>query len=280
MFKIGDFSRLSRVSVKTLHHYDEIGLLKPINVDLFTGYRYYSFEQLPRLNRILALKDLGFSLEQIASLVDDSLTAEQLRGMLKLRLSELQRQMNTTQERLERVAARLKMIEEEGKMSDYEVVLKPVQSLKIVSAREVVPTPAQMRERCIALTNEVCAMLGSDRLKDVTLSLALYHDNNAEGIDVEMAMALPESSAPPVPSGRVKVYELPAVPTMASAIYHGSYDDFGAVGNVYGAVVKWIEANGYRMIGPSRELYLRAPQLGVNDPSGIMEIQFPVDKRS
>ena len=61
MFKIGDFSKLSRVSVKTLRYYDELGLLKPANVDDFTGYRYYVIDQMPRLNRILALKDLGFS---------------------------------------------------------------------------------------------------------------------------------------------------------------------------------------------------------------------------
>ncbi|MBE9472709.1 MAG: MerR family transcriptional regulator, partial [Chloroflexi bacterium] len=73
MFKIGDFSRISQVSVKTLRYYDEIGLLKPAHVDRFTGYRYYSVDQSPRLNRILALKDLGLSLEQIARLLDGEL---------------------------------------------------------------------------------------------------------------------------------------------------------------------------------------------------------------
>ena len=65
MIKIGDFARLGQVSVVTLRHYDEIGMLKHVTVDSSTGYRYYSVAQLPRLNRILALKDLGFSLEQI-----------------------------------------------------------------------------------------------------------------------------------------------------------------------------------------------------------------------
>jgi DNA-binding transcriptional MerR regulator len=89
MFKIGDLSKLSRVSVKTLRYYDEIGLLKPAQVDRFTGYRYYSFDQLPRLNRILALKDLGFSLEQIAQVLNEGLPPAQLRGMLRLRQMEL-----------------------------------------------------------------------------------------------------------------------------------------------------------------------------------------------
>ena len=93
MIKIGDFARLCRVSVATLHHYDDMGLLKPIAVDPFTGYRYYSVSQMPRLNRILALKDLGFSLEQIDQVLSGGLSLEQLRGMLKMKHAEVERQL-------------------------------------------------------------------------------------------------------------------------------------------------------------------------------------------
>jgi DNA-binding transcriptional MerR regulator len=106
MFKIGDFSKLSRVSVKTLRYYDEVGLLKPIQIDRFTGYRFYSVDQLPRLNRILALKDLGFSLEQIGRLLDEELPPSELRGMLRLKQGELQQQVDEQQSRLARVEAR------------------------------------------------------------------------------------------------------------------------------------------------------------------------------
>jgi DNA-binding transcriptional MerR regulator len=92
MFKISDFSRLCRLSVKALRYYDELGLLKPAQIDRFTGYRYYSIDQLPRLNRILALKDLGLSLEQIGGLLDSGLSPDQLRGMLKLKRAKLQQQ--------------------------------------------------------------------------------------------------------------------------------------------------------------------------------------------
>ncbi len=80
MFKIGEFSKLSQVTVKTLRYYDEIGLLKPAEVDRFTSYRYYSVDQLPRLNRILALKDLGLSLDQVAHLLDGNLPPGHFRG--------------------------------------------------------------------------------------------------------------------------------------------------------------------------------------------------------
>ena len=80
MIRIGDFSKLSRISVKTLRYYDEMGLLKPVEVDPFTGYRLYEYSQLSTLNRILALKDLGFSLEEIGRHLDDGLSTEQMRG--------------------------------------------------------------------------------------------------------------------------------------------------------------------------------------------------------
>jgi DNA-binding transcriptional MerR regulator len=108
LIKIGDFARLAQVSVVTLRHYDETGLLKPVSVDRFTGYRYYSVAQLPRLNRILALKDLGFSLEQIEQVLNGDLSLEQLRGMLKLRYAEVEQRLADEQGRLTRIAARIR----------------------------------------------------------------------------------------------------------------------------------------------------------------------------
>src|SRR5512137_2035035 len=139
MFRIGDFSQLGQVSIRTLRLYDELGLLKPAPIDKFTGYRYYTIEQLPRLNRILALKDLGLSLDQIGELIKRDLPAEQLRGMLMLKQAEIEQQMQAMQTQLRRVAARLNQIEREGKPPQYEVVIKAVEAETIVSCRRVVP---------------------------------------------------------------------------------------------------------------------------------------------
>src|SRR3954468_10194890 len=125
MFKIGDFSKLSLVSVRTLRHYDELGLLKPDSVDKFTGYRYYSGQQLSRLNRILALKDLGLSLDQIAQIFKEGLTSDQIKGMLKLKRVELRQQIRDEQFRLERIETWLER--EELYMSNYNVVIKKVE---------------------------------------------------------------------------------------------------------------------------------------------------------
>src|SRR5438874_13752435 len=122
MFKIGEFAKIARVTVRALRYYDEMGLLKPHEIDRWTGYRYYSADQLPRLNRILALKDLGLSLDQITGFIKHDLSAAELRGMLRMKQAELQQQMSETQAQLQRVEARLIQIEKENEMSTYDVV--------------------------------------------------------------------------------------------------------------------------------------------------------------
>src|SRR5712692_10043355 len=126
MLKIGEFGRVGQVPIATLRHYDQCGLLKPNAPDPDTGYRYYSLDQLERLNRILALKELGFPLEQIARLLEEDLSLEQLRGMFTLKQAQTQHLIDTEQARLMRITVRLRQIEQEGKMPAYEVLLKQV----------------------------------------------------------------------------------------------------------------------------------------------------------
>ena len=137
MFKIGDFSRLAQVSVRMLRHYDKLGLLEPGYTDRFTGYRYYTVDQLPRLNRIVALNDLGLTLAQIADLLrkDDKLPPEQLRGMLVLRQAELERELGEKRWQLAQVEARLQQIEQENNPDPYEVVIKGLGSVPVASLR-------------------------------------------------------------------------------------------------------------------------------------------------
>jgi DNA-binding transcriptional MerR regulator len=274
MFKIGDFSRLTRVSIKTLRHYDEIGLFIPIYVEPVTGYRYYSFDQLPRLNRILALRGLGFTLEQIREMLTDDtslvLSAGQLRAMLTLRRAQLQQEIDARQIQLANVESRLQQIEQEGNMSEVEVLVKSVPAITLVGAREIVPRPTLMRERCIALNDQVCAVIAAAHLKTDGISLALYYSSDEHGIDVEMAYGVEEHS-----QGE-GVHKFPEA-TVAYVVYRGSYDDFGAVGQLHGAIVEWVTANGYRVSDACREYYLRPPR-GANDHSAIMEIQYPIER--
>src|SRR5260370_31203116 len=144
MLKIGDFSRLSLVSVKASRYYDELGLLRPARVDEFTGYRYYSASQLTRLNRILVLKDLGLSLQQIALLLDKELIPDQIRAMLRLKQVELHQQLEEGQARLARIEAWLQGVGQETSMPAYGVVLKHVAPLQVVQVRGVAPSMEQI----------------------------------------------------------------------------------------------------------------------------------------
>jgi DNA-binding transcriptional MerR regulator/effector-binding domain-containing protein len=269
MIRIGDFSRISQIPVSTLRYYDDVGLLKPIEVDRFTGYRYYTFDQLPRLNRILALKDLGFSLEEIARMLGDDLPADQLRGMLRLKRSEMREQVQEAFARLERVETRLKYIEQENMMSTY-VVQKKVEPMLIAGVRGVIAAPPEQKPLWDEL---VCGMENQGVFTGPCF--ALYHSEEPQW-DIEVCWALKTRVKP---SGQIKVYELPAVATMASVVHNGP---FVTIGEAYKVILKWIESNGYRVTGPCREIYLHSPELtaaGVSqtDPSNVTEIQFPME---
>ena len=272
MIRIGDFSKLSRVSIKTLRYYDEMGLLKPIEVDRFTGYRYYDFHQLPRLYRILALKELGFSLEEIARFLEEELSTEELRGMLKLRQAEIRQRVEEEAERLERVELWLRQIQQENFMSKYDVVIKKIDAMKAATVRGTVANPPAQR----SLWDELLGFIYQNNIRMNGTPMAIYHDADAREGDWDIVVVMP-IAGDPSPSGHVKVYELPVVETMACVVHAGS---FATIGEAYDALAKWIDVNGYQIVGPSRELNLKMPEKpgDQNDPNTVNEIQFPVQK--
>ena len=271
MIKIGDFARLSQVSVVTLRYYDEMDLLKPVKVDAFTGYRFYSAAQLPRLNRILALRDLGFSLEQIKLMLTDGLTLEQLRGILTIQREEVEKRLSEEQERLLRIEARLRQIELEDKMPQYDIVIKTVPAMVIVSRRVTIPTNDQVPAYLGPAYSEIYNYLRQQGIKDDGACMTLWHspadvyaNEDAEAI-VVVDRLLPSTD-------RVKVYELP--PTqVAAVVHHGKFEEFT---QGHAALLEWIDANGYRIVGPYREIYIKHEKNNLSDT--ITEIQFPVEK--
>ena len=269
MFKIGEFSRFSQVTVKTLRYYDKIGLLRPAEVDRFTGYRYYSASQLPRLNRILALKDLGLSLEQIGQLLKNDLTPDQIRGMLRLKQVEIEAQVQEEQARLVRVERRLRRIEQEEAMPTQEIVIKKIPAQSVASVRDTVSIGGLGQ-----LFGEVFGYLGQRGIGPVGPPVGIYHDKEFREDAVDAEVAVPVAGS--VPEGeRVKGRELPGAEQMACLVHEGSYE---TVGGTYGQLMKWVEANGYRVTGPCREVYLQGPESGSDPSTYVTEIQFPVEK--
>ena len=273
MIRIGDFSKLSRVPVKTLRYYDEMGLLKPVEVDAFTGYRLYEYSQLPVLNRILALKELGFSLEEIGRLLNDDLSVEQMRGMLKLREAEARQQVQQEAERLERIEARLRQIEQEKIMSKYDVVIKSADEIKVASVRDTVPTPPEQGP----LWQELDGYLAMQRIHPSGACFTLYYDDEFKERDWEVEVCEP-IDVDLGESQRIKVRVLPPIDSLACTIHHGP---FVTINEAYNAIGQWITDNGYRITGPCREIYLEPPENNSQtDPDTVTEIQFPVEKIS
>ena len=277
MIKIGEFSKLAQVPIATLRYYDQMGLLKPINVDSFTGYRYYTISQLPALNRILALKGLGFSLEQIAEVLDEGLTPEQMRGMLRLRHAQINQQLGEMQSQLLEVEVRLQQIEREDRLSPYDVILKQVEPQLVASVRTILPDHGAVgmlfKEVYEALGEHVEAALGPNPGQGGQ-TLVLWYDTEFKETDVDGAAAF-FVNCPAPDNGRMRVHELPAA-TMATTIHHGPYN---RINEAHEALITWIDANNYRIVGADREIYLynRTP-IRRDDPTYITEIQYPVEK--
>jgi effector-binding domain-containing protein len=269
MLKIGDFSRLSQISVDTLRYYDTLGLLKPSEVDPHTGYRYYAFHQLGRLNRILALKDLGLTLEQIAAMLEGDISAEQLKGMLKLKQAEIAKHIEDEHDRLTRVETRLMQIERENNVPSIEVVVKHVQPQLVASIRRVMPS----YDSVLPLYDEIMDYLAQHEMTHGR-PIAIWRDDGYrdQAVDTEVVVTL-NASVPKTDT--INVYELPGG-DMASIVHNGAYK---RLYEAYAALSAWIEANGYRITGPAREHYHYGENpLSWDDESCVTEVQFPVEK--
>ncbi|WP_435590891.1 MerR family transcriptional regulator [Nocardia sp. bgisy118] len=272
MFSIGDFARHGRVSVRMLRHYDGIGLLRPDVVDPATGYRSYAAGQLARLNRIVALKELGFTLEQVRRILDDEVGGAELRGMLTLRRAELEQRIATDRDRLVQVEARLRVIEKEGAMPVHDVVVKSVPAVRVA---ELTGEAGDFEPRSIGpvvgpLFEELCARLERAGVEPVGPGIA-YYDERPDG-SVLVHAALPVATEPGA-GHDFSIVDLPAIDRAATVVHRGSMNE---VLEPWQALGRWIDANGYRSHGPAREVTLEFTE----DPSGwVTELQEPIARR-
>jgi DNA-binding transcriptional MerR regulator len=270
MFAIGEFARHGRVSVRMLRHYDAIGLLEPVCVDPATGYRYYEAGQLSRLNRIVALKNLGFTLHQVASVLDDQVTPAELRGMLKLRQAELQEQIATDAARLAQVEARLLAIESEAR-EPAPVVVRQIAAARVA---ELSGTAAGYEPEFITrviqpLYHELTHRLCTAGIAVTGPGIAYYEDAGDEAGAIKVHAALPVAERP---SGEQNfcVVDLFEIPAAATLIHHGS---MASVLPSIQALARWIDASGYQSLGYAREVTLK---FGDVRDSWVTELQEPI----
>lgn len=279
MFKIGEFSKFTRVTVKMLRHYDEIGLLAPSHVEPGSGYRHYLADQLPRLNQIIALKDLGFSLDAIAVLIDEHAEPERRAALLAERRTELERSIADDTARLRHLDA-LATGAATGSLDRYDVVLRAVPPCPMATIRRRV---ASLGDPVTALFEQLEEHVGRHRARAPASPFMILHDDDYREADVDVEIAVPIRRSIDE-TAEIRVRDVEGSPTMACVIYRGGYDQTSAV---LQTLLGWMELHAMQIAGPLREVYLRfsADQTGYRLPSAFLasttselvtELQLPV----
>ncbi|MEM8859378.1 MAG: MerR family transcriptional regulator [Chloroflexota bacterium] len=272
MFDTGKFSRMARVSKRTLRYYDSIDLFKPLKVDPDTSIRYYSAEQFADLNRIVSLKELGLTLEQIRKMLVDDISTEEIHGMLLIKKAETEQRLLNDIQRLRTIEARLKNPEH---FLTQGVVLKSVPQQTILSYRntfhnnDLIPLYQNVLSRVPRLT-------GSNA---VSFFMTLMHceEFDIENMDAEVGYLMPKPLNLKISLSEeltLKERILPEVDEMASVILFGGPDRYPAG---FEAVTRWCETNGYDIHTPERHICLEMPVNG-NPEEMVVELQFPVER--
>lgn len=271
MLHIGEFARLGQVSPRMLRHYDENGLLRPARVDAANGYRLYSVHQLARLHRIVALRDMGFGLDQIGEVLSEDITVDQLRGMLRLRRAQIEQTVGEEQERLRRVDAHLRALEWRDTVQLQDFVIKQTQPVRVALATAPGLSHADIGAAFGRLLPQVISYLQAAGAKP-GISIGVYEDdggNVAEG-EIVLRAGFDIGDQEVADSEKVRVVDLPVI-EVAAATYRGR--DEGIVA-AWEALVRWIDDSAYRLVGDCRELY---HEWHDDDPAqNVMELQQPI----
>ena len=267
MLKIGEFSKLSRVSIRMLRHYDDIGLLKPAEIDQFTGYRYYREDQLLTISRITALKDMGFALADIVRILEVYDDREKLDAFLAARQKELADQAKETEYRMMLLDTARKRLREESNMS-FDVTVKTIPERYAAAVHTVIPKYEDEGAAWGMMAECTQPLVPADPCYSMTEFL----DNEYKESDVEIIVSMAVKGQYQ-DTEHVKFETLPAFKA-ASCIVKGSYLQMG---EAYAAVAAWITENGYRINGPMFNIYHVGPVQTQNPDEYVTEVGFRVE---
>lgn len=270
MFKIGEFSKLTQVTIRMLRYYDEMGLLKPAKVDEISGYRMYSIDQIPTLNTILYLRDSGFQVAEIKEALHKKSEAE-LIELLDLKYKEVEQNIQIEKERLAKLTLAKQSILDTKDLYD-QVVIKTIPAIPVFSLRKVIPTyydEAKLWKELSAYAKEYNVSLSDS-------SFSIYHDLDYREtqVDVELCVTVKELKTAQSPFA----YRMcDAVDTMACMMVYG---DFSNIAPAFLSFAKWLETHrDYQMCGNNRQIVHRGPWNESNPDQYLVELQLPVKQR-
>ncbi|MNI27791.1 Multidrug-efflux transporter 1 regulator [compost metagenome] len=268
MFRIGDFSRLSNVSVRMLRHYDKLKLLVPDHIDVQSGYRYYSATQLKKINKIQKLKEMGFTLAMILEMLDSEANIEKIKSHFSIREAEVRDELKNLQKQRRLVESSLQLLREDVVNMDYHVTAKEIPKRKVISTRKVIPSYAQEGILWGILGGEFAAQ--HVKIAEPAYVTAIFHDLEYQesNVDIEVQTAVVGNykDTPQV------IFKETAEVQVASVMFNGSYDQMQAVTE---AAAQWLEDNGYELDGPMFNIYYVTPALDPNPDNWVTEACYP-----
>lgn len=271
MLKIGEFSKLSHVSVRMLRHYDEIGLLHPQRVDPITGYRLYGEEQLFTAGKINVYRGMGFGLTAIAGLLHEA-DPQKLRAMLERQQESLREQSEEMSQMLHRIKLAIAQLGEESTMANYDVTIKEIAPRYVASVRDILESYNYEGRQWHYMMKETADQNLTPA--NPCLAFGIFHDAEYKerDVDVEIQMTV-EGNYHDTEHVRFKTE--PAV-CVASAIHYGSYE---TISDASAAVAAWVEKNGYQMCGVMFNVYHVSPHETQNPDELVTEVCIPVKRR-
>lgn len=269
MFRIGEFSKITQVTIRMLRYYDEIGLLKPAQTDPWTGYRMYSVEQIPILNRIIYLRDSGFNVSEIAAALDkqdDCLLVEQL----DKKYLEIEKAIQAEQEKLRKIKIAKKEILTEKSDLHYNISIKSIPSYQVLSLRRTIPDYYAEGE----LWQELSAFAKQQQIEIPSSTFSIYHDVDYKETNVDVELCVPVKKRGESTGNFIYRHTEP-IPIMACTMVLGSFSN---IAGVYLAFAEWLQKNNhYRMSGLTRQIVHRGPWNESNPEKYLTELQIPLE---
>lgn len=267
LYRIGMFSKLGKVTIKTLHHYDEMGLLVPASVDEETGYRYYTTDQLLRLNHIIALRQMDFSIQEITDIID----GRNVSAILGRRKAELLAEEKTVQSRLFRLENYI--LEQEGHLMKYQAVIKEVPAYTIYSAKIRAHNYSELIKLIPALGEKVTKANPGLECVEPGYCYNMYLEGEYKDTDFTVEFCEAVKSRGKDEDG-IAFRDIPAA-TVVSVLHRGPYETMGAA---YAYAMQWIEKNGYKVTDYVRESHINGIWDKETADEWLTEIQIPVEK--
>ena len=272
MFKIGDFSKLVRVSPRMLRHYEKCGLLYPAEIDKFTGYRQYSAAQIPLLTSIVTLRDFGFSIDEIGDILPHFDNAAYMDRVLRAKAASIKKSIEAEQEKYDRLMQMSDTMRRENNIMVYEVELQKLPPVKVLSLRGIIP---HYRDEGM-LWEKLGRFIGENKIKCHSDGYSTYFDEEYKESDPDVEIAIPVDELG-VNQGEFVYQEYDEIPLAATVRFSGPFD--GGYDAASQKLAEWMESNGYAFAGNLRGHVITSPDDEPDPDKWLTELQAPVVKK-